>query len=579
MTAHIATVLRCADLTPQVFNTLRSVERQAGGPGDIVLVADASTPAGAKEWLDRLAATRGHTFVDAPSDRPGVVRNHGVRATANPYVMCVDAGELLDPHCHEACSNVLAAKQASDAVSDIHLVTTSVLMLGPGSERRIVPDRPVDLDDLIGDTTVAHSASVFRRDTWDQLDGFDETLAALDDYELFLRLLSDGRRGAFIDRPLLIRTWRADGPYRRSWGSKSRFDAFRTIVEKHAERFAANPVAALIPRELHLHQTAGRYRELVARHNDARAEIERLTTEAGNLREHLPADLRESVTFGDLRRTSPIARDWGYERGTPIDRRYIEDFVEQYAADIRGSVLEVQEPDYTVRFGGNHVRHADVLDLNAGNSRATLIGDLRCAPNLPSETYDCVVFTQTLHVIDDMRAVIAECERILKPGGVLLATFPCASRVCLEYGYGGDFWRVTVDGARHLFAEVFHRCHAGGGRTGQRTGHDGVSLRARLSRAERLGIRGRRSVQPDARHGSSGQGDKDNGRRSPRQRRHNAFGRVVGFRIGVAASTGVKGPRCDPALSRRRHEVGRPARSVRSRGRVPRAGGLPARSV
>ena len=448
-------MIRCADLIAQVYPTLRSVEHQEGGPGDIVLVADASTPDRAKEWLDRLAATRGHAFLDVPSDLPGVVRNRGVRAAVGPYVMSLDAGERLDPAFHATCRAAFESDAGNKSTNDVHVVTTSVLMLGPGTERRIVPDRPIDLDDLIGDTTLAHSASVFRRETWDQLGGFDETLSALDDYELFLRILNDGRRGTFIDSPLLIRTWRADALYQRAWESEPRLDSFRTILEKHAERFAENPVAALVPRERRLHRTAGRYRELVARHDDARAEMERLTTEASKLRSHLPPDLRDTVTFDDLRRTSPIARDWGYERGKPIDRYYIEDFIKQNAADIAGAMLEVQEPDYTERFGGERVTHTDVIDLNADNPRATLIGDLRCAPHLPSETYDCLIITQTLHVVDDMRAVIAECERTLKPGGVLLATLPCASRVCLEYGYGGDPWRVTVDGARHLFAEVF----------------------------------------------------------------------------------------------------------------------------
>lgn len=44
---------------------------------------------------------------------------------------------------------------------------------------------------------------------------------------------------------------------------------------------------------------------------------------------------------------------------------------------------------------------------------------------------------------------------MLKPGGVLLATFPAASRVCLEYGAEGDCWRMTPAGARALFRSSF----------------------------------------------------------------------------------------------------------------------------
>ena len=449
MTHSVSTVIRCADLAHQLYSTLGSVECQTGGPGEVVLVADRSTSDNVKPWLAGVAETRGCAFVDAPHARPGAVRNAGVGATVSPYVMCLDVGDRLDPLCHQAF------RAALDANDDIHLVTSQVLMLGPGSERRVVPHEPGRLDQLIGDSMLAHSASMFRRDTWALLDGFDEALPCLDDYELFLRMLENGRRGTFIDRPLLVRAWRSDALYHRFWGSEEHAEAVRTIIERHASRFSDDPVAALYPRERHLHETAGRYRQLVARHEETQQEIERLGTEIDASRGRLSEERRDAVGFADLRRTSPVARDWGYERGVPVDRHYIEGFIEQHATDIRGTVLEVQEPDYTARFGAERVTRSDVVDLNAANPRATVISDMRCAANLPSDTYDCLIITQTLHVIDDMPAVVSECARVLKPGGVLLATLPCTSRVCLEYGYGGDLWRVTVDGARQLFADSF----------------------------------------------------------------------------------------------------------------------------
>jgi len=155
----------------------------------------------------------------------------------------------------------------------------------------------------------------------------------------------------------------------------------------------------------------------------------------------------------------PLSADWGYERGVPIDRYYIERFLESCAGDVRGIVLEIQEPDYTRRFGGDRVVRSDVIDIDPGNQRANLTGDLRRLEAIPSDTYDCFILTQTVHVINDMRTVLREAVRILKPGGVLLVTFPYASRVCLEYGPDGDFWRVTEAGARQLFSELLPSTH------------------------------------------------------------------------------------------------------------------------
>src|SRR5262249_50040235 len=138
-----------------------------------------------------------------------------------------------------------------------------------------------------------------------------------------------------------------------------------------------------------------------------------------------------------------------------VDRRYIDDFLMAHASDVKGAVLEVQEDDFTRRFGGDRVTTSDVVDLDESNPRATLIADLRHAPGLVSDRYDCIILTQTLHVIDAVGAVLVECRRLLRPGGVLLATVPAASRVCLEYGAEGDFWRMTPAGARRLFETVF----------------------------------------------------------------------------------------------------------------------------
>ena len=144
--------------------------------------------------------------------------------------------------------------------------------------------------------------------------------------------------------------------------------------------------------------------------------------------------------------------DWGFDRGLPIDRRYIQGFLQQHAGDIHGDVLELQEPVYTTQFG-RHVQSSHVLDV-VPNPLATVIADLRAASIFPTEATTALI-THALQLIDDMPAALRECARILKFGGVLLATFPTASRVCLEYGPDGDFWRVTEAAVRWTAIQAF----------------------------------------------------------------------------------------------------------------------------
>src|SRR3954469_9296795 len=133
--------------------------------------------------------------------------------------------------------------------------------------------------------------------------------------------------------------------------------------------------------------------------------------------------------LGDLRRLTPIDSGFGLGRGKPVDRHYIEDFLPRHAGDIRGRVLEVGENAYTVEYGGRRVTQSDILHADDSNPRATLIDDLADGGALPGEAFDCFICTQTLTYIYDVQQAVRTIRRILKPGGVLLATVPGISQM------------------------------------------------------------------------------------------------------------------------------------------------------
>jgi glycosyltransferase involved in cell wall biosynthesis/SAM-dependent methyltransferase len=161
------------------------------------------------------------------------------------------------------------------------------------------------------------------------------------------------------------------------------------------------------------------------------------------------------LQFGALRRLTPISRMWGYDRGLPIDRYYIESFLARRSGDIRGRVMEIEDSTYTRRFGGNRVTRSDILHVDDSNPLATIVGDLTNAPQIPADTFDCIILTQTLQLIYEVRDAIRTLHRILRPGGVLLATFPGITqnndRDWSEYWY----WAFTPLSGRRLFEEVF----------------------------------------------------------------------------------------------------------------------------
>ena len=161
-----------------------------------------------------------------------------------------------------------------------------------------------------------------------------------------------------------------------------------------------------------------------------------------------------SISFGDLRRVTPVSREFGFDRGDPVDRRYIEGFLARHAADVHGRVLEVKDAAYTRRFGGEHVEVSDVLDVDSTNRDATLIDDLTTGTQLPSDAFDCVLLTQTLHLIFDVHAAARTLHRILKPGGVLLLTVPGITQIPRsESSYW--YWSFSSLAAERLFRDAF----------------------------------------------------------------------------------------------------------------------------
>lgn len=161
------------------------------------------------------------------------------------------------------------------------------------------------------------------------------------------------------------------------------------------------------------------------------------------------------VDFGDLRRLTPVSPDWGFDRGLPIDRYYLEGFLEAHSPDIRGRVLEIGGDAYARRFGAGGVSGIDVLNLRGGLPGTTIVADISNAPHIASDTFDCIIFTQTLQLIYELRAAVSTLHRILKPGGVLLATFPGISKTSDDLWGDSWCWCFTPNSAKRLFSEAF----------------------------------------------------------------------------------------------------------------------------
>ncbi len=162
-----------------------------------------------------------------------------------------------------------------------------------------------------------------------------------------------------------------------------------------------------------------------------------------------------SIRFGDFGGIKPIGGNFGFDRGSAIDRYYIEKFLALNSHRIRGRVLEIADNEYTTRFGGAATTKSDILHVDATNPHATIVGDLSKPGVLPDNTFDCIILTQTLHLIFDMRAAIKNLYAALAPGGTLLLTVPGVSSVDAGEWKSSWFWSLTEPALRRLLEEQF----------------------------------------------------------------------------------------------------------------------------
>jgi SAM-dependent methyltransferase len=193
----------------------------------------------------------------------------------------------------------------------------------------------------------------------------------------------------------------------------------------------------------------------------------------GLAKAHLPAGVRDWVVrrqrqfhlqfppaglvrFGSFRRLTPISPIFAIDRGLPIERYYINAFLGQHRSDIRGAALEFGDTRYIDQFGGTAVTRADIFSY-VPDPAAAVVGDLAGSGPLPDRAYDCIVCTQTIQMVYDIKLAVRRLHGMLRPGGVLLVTTHGTSKVGrhLDRDGWGEYWHLTQQAAVSLFAENF----------------------------------------------------------------------------------------------------------------------------
>lgn len=154
--------------------------------------------------------------------------------------------------------------------------------------------------------------------------------------------------------------------------------------------------------------------------------------------------------------TFPISRGFGGEYGTPVDRIYIERFLEQNKMDVYGTVMEIASDDYIKRFGEDRVTEKIILHVKGWGGPNVLKGNFETGEGLSENMIDSLICTQTLQYIYNLSEAAKNIYKIIRPGGVALITVPGIKSLSRYHDANwGEQWSFTKKSLFKMFADVF----------------------------------------------------------------------------------------------------------------------------
>lgn len=235
-TPRAAVVIPCHNHARYLPEAVAGVLAQREPRWELVIVDDGSPDDTAAVAESLIAANPGRAISLLRQTNRGLAaaRNAGIRATAAPYVVALDADDVLEPEFLAATAAVL------DARPEVGFVYTQVRRFG--AEATLHRPEPYDLGRLRNHCTLL-PATLIRRVAWASVGGFSESpaLRGYEDWEHWVALGAAGWQGELVERPLLR--------YRRAEGSmvtgaqRRDLELRAAIIARHATLYEPGFVA------------------------------------------------------------------------------------------------------------------------------------------------------------------------------------------------------------------------------------------------------------------------------------------------------------------------------------------------
>jgi len=481
----VSVIIPCFNHGKFLPDAVASVRSQNYAATEIIIIDDGSTD-NTQQIAQKLTGVK---YIHQKNQGLSSARNNGVRQSAGEYLVFLDADDWLLPNAISINLTFLQQDASLAFVSGAHekvFVETGEKVL----TSQIINENHYWYF-LQGNYIGMHATVMYRRSVFESFK-FDETLKACEDYDLYLKIARkfpilhhtqeiaayrihntnmSGNIPMMLDAVLSVLTRQKESLYNTSEraaykkGHKIWKDYYGDLIYKRLLQKGKNLPRALYFKTLATHTPKLAIKYMLQNNQGIKSAIKKVVPPVGKkwlgkigvYKKFVPPV--GTVNAGDLKRTNPFSTQFGYDRGGPVDRYYIENFLGNEAAVIKGRVLEVGDNEYSLFYGGSKITQSDILHVHEQNSKATIIGDLSNAPQIEDNIFDCIVLTQTLHLIYDFKAALTTCHRILKPGGVLLLTAPGITPIDHDEWKNTWFWSFTRFSLSKLMEESFPAGH------------------------------------------------------------------------------------------------------------------------
>lgn len=449
--ALISVIIPCYNHGKFLAKAIKSVLEQDHKNTEIIVVDDGSADD------TRLQAEKFNNvkYIYQHNQGLSAARNTGIAASSGEYLVFLDADDWLAEHALTINLKQLQSVPSAAFVSGAHIKISGSGQIIEKVNTPVVSEHYIHF--LQGNYIGMHATILYRRWVFDHFT-YDTSLKACEDYDLYLKI---SRKFPVMHHTQLIAYYLIHGnnmSANKELMLNSVLDVLgrqENVITTEKEMSALHRGRQIWKEYYSMNHTnikprPGMRKRLKKYTPDI---LKRILYGAGILKRYTPK--HGHIRKGDFERVTPFSTQFGYDRGGPVDRYYIEQFLQKNAGIVYGNILEIGDNDYTLKYGGQKITKSDILHVDEKNPAATIIGDLSNAPEIPDNTYDCIILTQTLHLIYDFKSALHTCYRVLKPGGTLLMTVPGITHIDQGEWKSNWLWAFTGSSVNRLLQEVF----------------------------------------------------------------------------------------------------------------------------